>query len=97
MRRVPILVAVLALVLMGASCKSTATEATTPPTHHVVNPDVGSFSGTYALAAKPGFCGPSGNNHNEVMYVDGANVTVPTDEAGPFTGSATSLDHSSGR
>jgi hypothetical protein len=89
MRRAPILVAVVAVVFMGTSCNNAATATKTPQTHHATDLGAGSFSGTYALAAKPGFCGPSGNHPDEVMYVDGADVTVPGDVAGAFTGTAT--------
>jgi hypothetical protein len=89
MRRLPIVIAVIAVVLTGTSCDNAASVVKTTQGDHVANPVGGTFSGTYALMAKPDFCGPSGNHPNEVMYVDGANVTVPGDEAGPFTGSAT--------
>ncbi len=90
MRRVPIIVAVVAVVLMGTSCENTASVVKNPQAHHAANPGVGSFAGTYALAVKPNFCGPTGSDPDEVMYVDGSNVTVPTGNGvGPFTGTAT--------
>jgi hypothetical protein len=80
MRRVPILVVLLAVVLLGSACGKGATTNSAAP----------SFFGTYALAVKPNSCGPTGNHPGQMMYVDGVDVTVPSgDQAGPFTGKAT--------
>jgi hypothetical protein len=80
MRRAPLLVALLAVILMGSACGKSAT----------TNSGAATFSGTYALTVKPNFCGPTGNHPGQIMYVGGLDVTVPSgDQAGPFTGKAT--------